>query len=92
MSISTIKKILIVSSVTVCMTAIAMPANLSCGCSHAKAISVNCTSATVNKPSWWSWLTKNESSQFHFFDLVELLHVNSDVDTSNKQQLDKAES
>ncbi|NVK25168.1 MAG: hypothetical protein HWE10_09600 [Gammaproteobacteria bacterium] len=33
--------------------------------------------------TWWAWLTNNQSSQFHFFQLMELLHGDDDAaDTS----------
>jgi len=92
MIISTFKKVLLIGSVSICMTAVAMPANMSCSCNDSKAIAGNCDVTTVSGPSWWTWLTKNRSSQLHFFDLVELLHDNDEVMTTDKTKLDKADS
>ena len=92
MIISTFKKLLLVGSVSLCMTAMAMPTNLSCSCSETKAIDSSCAVQTVDGPSWWGWLTKNRSSQFHFFDLVELLNNSDKLVTTDKTKLDKADS
>jgi len=92
MIISTFKKALILGSFTICMTAAAMPVNLSCGCSDKKAIQKTCNVKNVNGPSWWGWLTNNQTSQFHFFDLVELLHDDEMTFENDKKHLDKVDS
>ena len=58
-----------------------------CGCasttSQVNISSCNMTEVSKDKsPTWWNWLTSNESSQFHFFQLMELLHSNDDNITS----------
>ena len=92
MIISTFKKALLLGSFTICMTAAAMPANLSCGCNDTKAIKMGCDAKSVNGPSWWGWLTNNHASQFHFFDLVELLHDDEVSYENDKKHLDKVNS
>ena len=28
----------------------------------------------VKKPTWWGWITDSNTTQFHFFDLIELMY------------------
>lgn len=73
MASSIIKTALFVATLSVGTSAIAVPANPSCKC-NSEAAMVNCKKAEVANPTWWRWLTNGSSSQFHFFDLIELLH------------------
>ncbi|MDA8621830.1 hypothetical protein N9L48_04205 [Psychrosphaera sp.] len=34
-----------------------------------------CEQAEVKKVTWWGWLTDNKTTQFHFFDLIELMYA-----------------
>lgn len=77
MTVSYIQKVLLVSTVVFC-SATAAAANISdvsCECAQKQN---TCEPAKAQSPSWWNWITGNKNgSQFHFFDLIELLH-NSD--------------
>lgn len=33
-----------------------------------------CSPTQVQSLNWWDWLISSESSQFHFYQLLELLH------------------
>lgn len=35
----------------------------------------DCQLAEVKKLTWWDWLTDNKTTQFHFFDLIELMYA-----------------
>lgn len=67
---------LLVSSSTFSMT----PDNCKCKTQQLKV--AECSIKQTNGPSWWNWLTSNESSQFHLFQLMELLHTNDSSDSS----------
>lgn len=85
MIISKLLKILFVSLFIFSVGASAVPSTGdSCGC-H-----TNCSSLKVKEPSWWGWLTKQNSSQFHFFDLIELLNRDDNSELSVKQDKTKA--
>lgn len=77
MSISKYKKTLIVS---ILLTVASVPTVFNSTDEHCysnKLFSINeCTIAVVDNPSWWHWITSYKSSQFHFFQLLELIHVN----------------
>jgi len=46
-------------------------------CYNNKVFSITeCATAEINNPSWLNWITSYKSSQFHFFQLLELIHVN----------------
>ena len=91
MILSTMKKALTISALLACMTAMAVPEFSNCGCKqNDKSVALKCDNKKVEGPSWWAWLTNQKSSQFHFLDLVELLHVD-DMMHSDKTSLDKAE-
>ena len=74
-------------------TAIAVPTNM-CGCPTQKANFETCNATVIDKeksPTWWNWLTNNKSSQFHFFQLMELLHHNDTKDTSASVEHDDSD-
>lgn len=78
MASSIIKTALFLATISVSVSALAVPANPSCKCSSQAAMAA-CKKAEVSNPTWWRWLTNGSSSQFHFFDLIELLN-DSDKD------------
>ncbi len=50
--------------------------DIDCGCEV--SATNQCQLAEVKKPTWWGWLTDNKSTQFHFFQLIELIYGNGD--------------
>jgi hypothetical protein len=70
MIISKCKKVIVISSLIFSVGVLAVPVDQGCGCK------ATCSSVAekVKEPSWWNWLTKQNSAQFHFFDLIELLN------------------
>lgn len=80
MIISNTKKVVLASLLVTASGVFAVPVNSSCGCPSSDE-QVSCEPAQVQSPSWWDWLTSNKSSQFHFFQLMELMH-NGDSNTS----------
>jgi len=67
--------------------AVASPINtLGCNSQNSDALmkQVSTAESRDKSPTWWNWFTSNESSQFHFFQLMELLHSNDDKVTSAK--------
>ena len=94
MAVSTYKIALIsgVLSFTICASATAVPANVSCQCKTSANLA-SCQDAEAQSPSWWRWITNSSTTQLHFFDLLELLH-NKDADkvamntNTNKEQVE----
>lgn len=85
MIISKVKVIILVSSVSFCSAGLAMTKSNTGGCNQA----VEQQPTKVNSPSWWNWITgSNNGSQFHFFDLIELLHKNDKVAALSDEQKD----
>lgn len=57
-----------------------------CECNSNKVKLSSCETQQVPTPTWWNWLTKNNSSQLHFFQLVELMHT-SEVEVKTNAAL-----
>lgn len=84
MIISKIKILLLVSTISFCSAVAAMPTSSQHGCNQKTE---KATAAKINSPSWWNWITGGKNaSQFHFFDLIELLHKD-DADVSAKTEI-----
>ena len=93
MASSMLKTAIIIGLLSVGTQALAMPNNSSCKCSN-KAAVTSCNKAEVANPTWWRWLTDGSGSQFHFFDLIELLHNSDDdkVAVNNRQEQNQVDS
>lgn len=46
-----------------------------CECNSNRVKLSSCEAQQEPTPTWWNWLTKNNYSQLHFFQLVELMHT-----------------
>ncbi len=44
-------------------------------CLHEGTDHKDCQLSEVKKVTWWGWLTDNKTTQFHFFDLIELMYA-----------------
>jgi hypothetical protein len=62
-------------------SALAIP-TVGCSCKSNALDAQVCQQKRAQGPSWWGWITNNKSSQFHFFQLIELLHTN-DIEVKN---------
>lgn len=67
-------KVIIVLSMLISSSAFAIEGS-SCDCYKADIEFRECQKPKVQSPTWWDWLTNNESSQLHFYHLIELLHT-----------------
>jgi hypothetical protein len=77
MNISKYKKIIGVTLVLTLATVFTVFNITDNSCYSNKVFSINeCTTAKINTPNWWNWITSYKSSEFHFFQLLELIHVN----------------
>ncbi len=47
----------------------------SCSCENSNSEILKCQQSAAQGLTWWNWLTNNKSSQLHFFQLIELLHI-----------------
>ncbi len=56
-------------------------------CQDVGDISEQCKTSNVKEPTWWGWLTDTNTTQFHFFDLIELMY---DDDSSYREFTDHA--
>lgn len=80
MIVSKLVKVIFFSTLAFSVGVCALPSAAStCSCQ------TTCSTLKVNEPSWWDWLTDQDSSQFHFFDLIELLHKEDARELSVKQ-------
>ncbi len=71
------KKLIIVLSMLLSSNAYAMKDD-GCACNKVDIKFTECPKAKVQSVTWWDWLTNNESTQLHFYQLIELLHTTSD--------------
>lgn len=85
MIISNYKNIILVSALLMSAAAVASPAISNCNCSKAVTMG-ECNNEKAKGPSWWGWLTSDKSSQLHFYQLLELLHVDDDKSVSSDVQ------
>ena len=77
MIISKYKKTLGVSLVLFLTVTFTIFNTIEHSCYNNKVFSITeCAMTEVNNPSWLNWITSYKSSQFHFFQLLELIHVN----------------
>lgn len=63
-----------------------------CQCPTAQ-LEANCNEQSIKQPSWLDWMFNKTSNQFHFFQLMELIHANdelSSVQNDNDSELEKA--
>lgn len=68
------KKLIIVLSIFVTSNAFAMKDDR-CACHKAEIKFSECQPEKPQSLTWWDWLTNNESTQLHFYQLIELLHT-----------------
>ncbi|MDC2889071.1 hypothetical protein [Psychrosphaera algicola] len=76
-----------VSTVIFCSaTTAATVSNVNCECAQKQN---GCEAPKAQSPSWWNWITGNKNgSQFHFFDLIELLHNSDKVAAVDKGEIE----
>ena len=75
---SKLSKVIILSTILFGVFTSVCANNSECSCEL--TLQNTCKEADVKTPTWWSWLTDSKSSQFHFFELIELIY--SDENTS----------
>lgn len=77
MRLAKYKKILGVTLVTTLAVTFTISNITEHSCYSNKEFSIaECATAEINNPSWLHWITSYKSSQFHFFQLLELIHMN----------------
>jgi hypothetical protein len=69
---SKLSKVIILSAIIAGVFTSVCATDENCGC---ELTSQNtCKPSEVKSPTWWSWLTDSTSTQFHFFELIELIY------------------
>jgi hypothetical protein len=75
-------KLIALSAVLFSVTLFTLPVVKEYVCQTTSAVTGgDCSPDQLNTPSWWDWIISSESSKFHFFQLLELIH-NYDVSAS----------
>lgn len=76
-------KLIALSAVLFSVTLFTVPVIKEYACQTAsKLTGGDCSPAQVKSLNWWDWLISSESSKFHFFQLLELIHNYDDASTS----------
>lgn len=83
MIISKFKIVAMTITLVFCLKVNAM-SNTGCECSQTAEV---CSpSSNTKSPSWWNWIMGSKNgSQFHFFDLIELLHTDDKIETTKRE-------